>query len=154
MRKPPRPRTARLFERTVVVRGLAQGLGLFALLAALYVGSRLATGSDEFARTLTFTALVLANLPLIYANRAWAVASWRRRGPSNGFFAASAISTLAFLGLVLFLPQARRLFAFAAPDAALMATAAVAALLALLWFEGVKWWLGRAMHQVPAAHGT
>jgi P-type Ca2+ transporter type 2C len=151
MRKPPRPRGARLFERSVVIRGIAQGLGLFALLAALYVGSRLATGSDAFARTLTFTALVLANLPLIYANRAWAVASWRRDGPSNGFFAASALSTLAFLALVLFLPEARRLFAFATPDGALLAMAAGTALLALLWFEGVKWWLGREVRQAPAA---
>jgi P-type Ca2+ transporter type 2C len=151
MHMPPRPRGARLFQRAVVVRGLAQGLGLFALLAALYVASRLMTDSDAFARTLTFTALVLSNLPLIYANRAWAVASWRRHGPSNGFFAASALSTLAFLGLVLFLPQARRLFAFTEPDARLLAMAAAAALLALLWFEGVKWWLGRAARQVPAA---
>jgi P-type Ca2+ transporter type 2C len=150
MRMPPRPRSERLFGRAVVVRGLVQGLGLFALLGALYVGSRLATGSDAFARTLTFTALVLANLPLIYANRAWSGTSWRRHAPSNLYFAGSALSTLAFLSLVLFLPEGQRLFAFVAPDGALLATAAGAAMLALFWFEGVKWWLGRELRQAPA----
>jgi Ca2+-transporting ATPase len=143
--KPRRPE-AHLFDATVLTRGLWQGIGLLALLLAVYAGVRLTANSDDVARAMTFTVLVLSNLGLIQANRSWGPTSWRGPGASNSHFGWISLATLALLGAVLGIPGISRLFAFAPLTPTLLLISASAALLSLLWFEGVKRRLG-ACHQ-------
>jgi Ca2+-transporting ATPase len=95
------------------------------------------------ARAMTFTVLVLSNLGLIHANRSWGRMSWRGPGASNRHFGWISLATLALLGGVLGVPAIRRLFAFAALTPTMLLIGAGVALMSLLWFEGVKWRLGR-----------
>ena len=143
MRAPPRRPDARLFDATVLGRGLWQGGGLLAMLLAVYALVRSFTGSDDVARALTFAVLVLANLGLIDANRSWNQASLPGRGGSNRPFGWIAAATVALLACVLSVPAVSRLFAFATPSPALLLAGTCAAGLGLLWFEAVKWGLGR-----------
>ena len=101
MAAPPRAPDARLFDAAVIGRGLWQGIGLLALLLAVYSGARGFTKSDDVARALTFTVLVLSNLALIYVNRSWSSVSWRGPGASNSSFGWITLATLALLGSVL-----------------------------------------------------
>lgn len=69
MRKPPRPRTQKLFSRNLLTAGLIQGGAVFAIIYGLFAAA-LHHGFDaSSARALTFTALIAANLGLIIVNR-------------------------------------------------------------------------------------
>ena len=155
MRAPPRRADQRLFDRAVLARGLGQGLGLLLILAATYAGARLIVPEgpqrDGIARALTFSVMVLANLGLIHANRAWdGVSGWRAHAASNRQFGLIAGATLLVLALVLELPVLARLFSFATPPPALLLAAAGLAALSLAWFEAVK--RGLARRPIPSAH--
>jgi Ca2+-transporting ATPase len=147
----PRSPEARLFDAAVLTRGLWQGTGLLVILLAAYAGVRSFTGSDDMARALTFTVLVLANLGLIQANRSWGRALVRGPGASNATFGWIALATLALLGCVLGIAEVRRLFAFAALPPTLLLAGVGAAAVSLLWFETVKQALG-AMHRTAPPH--
>ena len=150
MRTPPRRADARLFDRAVLGRGLWQGSGLLLLLLTLYAGVGLVGGSEPMARALTFAVLVLSNLALIYANRSWSRVAWHPGAGSNRSFRWSALATLVLLACVLAIPTVSGMFAFARPTPGMLLAGAATALLALLWFEGVKWALGRRRPAAPA----
>ncbi|MEP6503664.1 MAG: cation-translocating P-type ATPase [Betaproteobacteria bacterium] len=141
MKVPPRPQDARLFDRTVLIRGLWQGLGLLALLLGVYATAHQVSKSHGVARAMTFSVLVLANLALIFANRFWNQSALLARGGSNHAFIGIAVATIAVLGAILGVPALSRLFSFAMPSSVMLLAGAGAAVLSLLWFEAVKWCL-------------
>ena len=130
-----RRQDARLFDMEVIGRGLWQGSGLLVLLLAVFAGVHSIAGSDDMARALTFTVLVLSNLGLIHTNRSWGLGSRRSSGESNRYFGWIAAATLALLGCVLGIPAVSGLFAFARPSAPMLLAGVGVALLCLLWFE-------------------
>jgi Ca2+-transporting ATPase len=140
--KPRRPE-ARLFDAQILMRGLWQGGGLLVTLLAVYAGARFMTGSDDMARAMTFTVLVISNLGLIHANRSWGQASWRRAGSSNRYFGWIALITLVLLGAALGIPAISRLFAFVLPTPSMLLGGVGVAAMNLLWFEAVKHPFGR-----------
>ncbi len=143
MNVPPRRQDARLFDKTVLIRGLWQGLGLLALLLGVYVLAREFSKSDDVARAMTFSVLVLSNLGLIFANRFWNQSALLARAGSNPAFVWIAVATVAVLAGILGVPVASGLFSFATPSPAMLLAGVGAAALSLLWFEAVKWGLGR-----------
>nr|WP_315205705.1 cation-translocating P-type ATPase [uncultured Albidiferax sp.] len=143
MAVPPRPADAHLFDRSVLARGLWQGCGLLALLLGVYAGARALTHSDDMARALVFTVLVLANLGLIYANRSWTRPSWRQGAARNRYFGWITAATVLLLACVLGIPAVGRLFAFEQPTVGMLLACGGLAGVGLVWFEGVKWGLGR-----------
>jgi Ca2+-transporting ATPase len=143
MKAPPRRPDARLFDATVLVRGLWQGTGLLVVLLAVFALTRSHSKSDEVARAVTFSVLVISNLGLIFANRLWHQVALPGRGPSNTAFRWIAIAALALLAGVLGIPAVSRLFAFDMPSVPLLLAGLTAAGVSLLWFEAVKWGLGR-----------
>jgi Ca2+-transporting ATPase len=137
----PRRTDARLFDASLLARGLWQGGGLLVLLVALFLLARQAGASDDAARALSFAALVLGNLGLIQANRSWqGNAPWLGRG-MNPHFAWIAMATLALLLVILAIPAIRGLFAFALPSPFLALAGLIAALLAWLWFRTARLFL-------------
>jgi Ca2+-transporting ATPase len=138
MAAPPRKPDARLFDASVLSRGLWQGGGLLLLLLALFGYARAATGSDDMARALTFSALVVSSIGLIFVNRTWSRALVATSVRSNPYFGWMAVGSTAVLAIILYVPAIRTLFAFALPPPSLMAMGMGVALTATLWFEGVK----------------
>jgi P-type Ca2+ transporter type 2C len=139
----PRRPDARLFDAAAIARGLWQGVGLLALLLGTYAMARRTTGSDDIARALTFAVLVLSNLGLIHVNRFWSRAALRAGGPVNAAFGWITAATVVLLGVVLGITAIARLFAFVTPTLPMLAAGVGVAMLALLWFEAVKWGLAR-----------
>jgi len=142
MTMPPRRPDQKLFDKTVMARGLWQGAGLLLLLLAVYAGARAwlpaDAARDDTARTLSFVALVLSNLALIQANRAWGRTGLSGRPESNQQFGWIAAATLLVLGAVLGVPAISRLFSFSSPQPLLLLLAAGVAGLGMAWFEAVK----------------
>jgi Ca2+-transporting ATPase len=147
MRLPPRRSDQNLFDKGVMVRGLWQGAGLLMLLLAVYAVARAwlpaDTGRDGMARALTFVVLVLANLGLIHANRAWGRTALLGNAESNPQFGWIAAGTLVVLGVVLGVPVVSQLFAFVTPPPVMLLAAVGVAVLSVGWFEVVKRVQGR-----------
>jgi Ca2+-transporting ATPase len=141
MRSPPRGPQARLFDTHVLLRGLVQGTGLFAVVLLAYLHARSASGSDEAARALAFVVLVVGSLALIQVNRTWVRPSAKGR-PWNAAFAWIAMATCVLLAVVLLVPAVSSLFAFATPSPALMMMGTGLCLGAFAWFEATKWFVG------------
>jgi Ca2+-transporting ATPase len=150
MRAAPRRPDQRLFDIPVLVRGLAQGLGLLALLCGVYAWSSQQTRSEDVARAMTFTVLVLSNIGLIYVNRSWDSPAWRGRRAANRYFNWMAALTMALLAIVLATPEIARLFSFVLPPAKMLAVAAGGAVLATLWFECVTSMLRHRQSRAPS----
>jgi Ca2+-transporting ATPase len=142
MKAPPRRPDQKLFDKAVMARGLCQGAGLLALLLAVYAGARAWLPADarrdDIARALTFVVLVLSNLGLIQANRAWGRTALLGNAESNRQFGWIAAGTVLVLGTVLGVPAISRLFSFSAPTPILLLAALGVAVLGMIWFEAVK----------------
>jgi Ca2+-transporting ATPase len=138
MRSKPRRSDDRLFDMAVLARGLSQGTGLLALLCGVYLWSSHQTGADDVARAMTFTVLVLSNIGLIYVNRSWDGPIWQGRRAGNRYFNWMGLLTAALLAIVLATPEIARLFSFALPPTRMLLVAAGSAIVATLWFEGVR----------------
>ena len=95
--------------------------------------------SDGQVRTLTFVALVLANLGLIVVNRSWRlsiIGTFReRRNPSVRWILGV---TLTLLAVLVFVPAVRDAFNLGSVRAAELLAPMVAATFSIAWFEGYK----------------
>ena len=138
MHRPPRDPKEPLFGRRILLLSLLQGI--FVLLAALAVlGYALHNGASEnTARALTFSTLVIGNLGLILTNRSWQHTILRtldNRNPALWWVTGGAFS---FLLLALTLPFLREVFHFAPVTPHQLALSFTAGLCSVLWFELYK----------------
>ena len=153
MTTPPRRPDARLFDMTVLVRGLLQGAGLLATLLLSFALARRCGESDSAARALTFSVMVLSNLGLIFANRRWDRRAVRAHPASNSAFWWMALATVVLLGCIVGIPAVGALFSFALPAPGLLAAGALFVALDVAWFEAVTGRLA-ARRQVPRGPST
>jgi P-type Ca2+ transporter type 2C len=139
MRVPPRAIDARLFDTTVLMRGLWQGAGLLAVLVAVFKIAQISHASNEVARALTFFVMVMSNLGLIFVNRYWSQVALNRSAAANRSFTWISLATMVLLSCILGLPEIARLFAFVAPPIPTLVGGIGAVFASVLWFEFVKW---------------
>jgi len=138
MQRPPRPATEHLFNRQMITMSLLQGAGALAILLAIF-GIALNRGQGaEDARTLTFTALVLANLAMIVTNRSWSRSLFGILKTPNAAMWWVVGTAFTVLPLVLYVPMLRGLFHFSTLHASDVALCLGAGVLSLAWFETLK----------------
>lgn len=115
MRRAPRCTDAKIFDRKLLMLGLQQGTVLFALLLAVYQLAQLAGLDVAQARALTFSAMIVGDIWLIFINRSWSLplrTSVRLANPALWWVVTCA---LLMLGLALFVPVMSTLFHFKTP---------------------------------------
>ena len=142
MRRPPRDPAAALFGGGPVTLSVLQGLGILAIVFAIY-GWKLDAAGEAEARGLAFVTLVIADLMLILVNRSWnrsAIAMLRSPNPALWWVVGA---TLGFLAVMIYLPTLNELFRFSVLHLHDLVFAVTAAVLAILWFESFKWWRNR-----------
>ncbi len=139
MQRPPRPPTARLFGSKLLGFGVLQGLSILAIVLSVYLLALRGWKSEDDAVALSFTTLVMANLGLIVANRSWSRVSWMSERPATPALRWVIAGTIAGLGLVLYVPPIRDAFHFSTLHPFDLVICGGAGLLALLWFEVMKW---------------
>lgn len=140
MRQPPRRSDARLFDGALLRRSALQGVGLLLVVLA---GHHLAMAwdpSQDMGRTVAFSVLVLGNLGLIQANRAWGSVGARQGNPAFWWMVAG---TLVLLALALGVPAVAQLFKFAPPTWPMLGLSITLALVAWAWFACVGAWQRR-----------
>jgi len=104
--------------------------------------------NENEARSLAFTALVIANLALVFINRSWTRSLWQTLRLPNAALWRVTAAALLLLAAVLYVPPLRELFRFAplhAPDLIFCITAGV---VSVLWFEVFKRF-GRSRNPEP-----
>src|SRR5450830_1284528 len=138
MHRPPRPPKEPLFGRRVFLISLLQGVVL--LLATLSVlGYALHQGAtEETARTLSFTTLVIGNLSLILVNRSWRHSVFRTFSTRNPALWGVIGGAFTFLLLTLALPILRNIFHFSPISAQQFIFCVLAGLASVIWFELYK----------------
>ena len=138
MRRPPRRLQDPLFGQQMILTGLVQGVGVLAVVLAVYAFV-LSRGLGEFeARMMSFATLVIANLGLILTNRSWTrpiVAMLRVPNPALWWVVGGAA---AFLALALGIPFLRSLFSFGPLHIWELGFIAVAGTTSILVSESVK----------------
>jgi Ca2+-transporting ATPase len=124
MRRPPRDPRAPLFGKRMLALSVAQGLVVMVAVLTLYGFVLRAGVGDAPARALTFTAFMVANVALIFAN-----------GARNRSLLWLLGGVAVFLGLVLSVPRLGTLFQFGAVRPAQLAAAVAAGLASGMWSE-------------------
>jgi len=118
MRRPPRPPEASLFDPGQLLRGVTQGMIVIIVLLGLYAVTLRDHAGDSHARALVFSALVVASLALILANRSWSPRVRDAFRSSNIALRWVIAGALAFLALALHVPILREAFRFSPLHAA------------------------------------
>jgi Ca2+-transporting ATPase len=138
MRRPPRRLEDPLFGRQMILTGLVQGVGVLAVVLAVY-GYVLSSGLGDFeARMMSFATLVIANLGLILTNRSWTrpiLATLHIPNPALWWVISGAG---VFLALALAVPFMRSLFSFGPLHLWELAFIVVAGLISIVISESVK----------------
>ena len=138
MRRAPRPPGASLFDRGTIAFGLLQGSGILAIVLAVFAIALYRGQEAEVARALTFTALVIADLGLIFSNRSRSrnlIATIVTRNLALWWVMGGALS---FLGLVLYVPPLRQLFHFGYLHADDILIAVAAGVVCIIGVEAAK----------------
>ena len=134
MRRPPRAPADRLFGRRVVTTSMALGVILTVVLVSLFALAHHGGLGEATARTLTFSALVLANVALIVTTRTLR----QQPGAANPALRWVAGGAIAFLAVAVAIPGLRAVFRFAPLHAPELAWGAVAVALVVAGFAAVK----------------
>ncbi len=112
MQRPPRERAARIFDKALLLRGLTQGSLLVVLQLGLYVLTQHLGWSTGQSRAITFSAMVLGDIGLIFVNRNSALPWYRAMALPNPALWWVVLSALGMLALALTVPVLRSLFHF------------------------------------------
>ena len=138
MDRPPRRLEEPLFGRMMILTGLIQGIGVLAVVLAVYAFFFLQGYGEAEAKMMSFTTLVLSNLGLIFTNRYLGqsiLATLRIPNPALWWVSGGAVS---FLILALTVPFLRNLFQFAPLQRWEVALVAAAVTVSILIAESVK----------------
>ncbi len=135
MSRAPRNSKEAIVNKSILRVSLFQGLLVLVLTMAVF-GIAKGLGMDANAeRTLTFTALVLMNLSLIFTNRAWSRSAWAILRMPNKALWWIISGALIFLGLIIYVPALYNIFHFEALNFTSIIICVLAAGLSFLIFE-------------------
>ena len=150
MKRRPRTATEPLFNRRTLWVSIMQGFSVLAIVLAVYCISRAQGQSENVARALTFTTLVIANLGLIFTNRSWSKTVVSTLRNKNSALWIVTAGTILFLGLILSVPFLQRLFMFARINIMDVLICVIAGGLSVVWFEVLKVVTQRRRRRQPA----
>jgi len=138
MSRPPRDPKEPLFSRRVLLLSTLQGLGVLAMLLAVF-GACLSRGQGGLeARTLAFTTLIIANLGLMMTNRSWTSSFGTILRAPNAALWWVAGSAVIFLGLAVNVPFLREIFRFTVLHPIDLVICVSAGTGSVIWFEFFK----------------
>ncbi|RJF70338.1 cation-translocating P-type ATPase [Rhodopseudomonas palustris] len=150
MRRPPRNPDRPLFSGALIGWGLVQGLLVFTLVAGVFVIGQSRAMPETELRALTFFALVLSFVCLIFVNRSFSTSILAALRRPNPMLAAVLVIVGGVLGLSLAWPWLRELFRFGPLHGDDLALTAGAALVVLIVLEVIKPLWRRRLGGVPS----
>jgi Ca2+-transporting ATPase len=144
MRRRPRDPKDPLFSLKTIGLSLLQGIIVLASVLAVFAVAMKRGQGEQYARTLTVTTLVIANIGLIFANRSWSRTIISTVGsPNPALWWVTAGAAFALVS-ILFAPFLLNLFHFSALYTEDLFLCLAAGLLSVVWFEVLKVLSGRS----------
>jgi len=137
MKRPPRSSAERLFSMRTIGLAIMQGLSVLAVCIAVFLLAR-ADHSDDAARALMFTTLVVSFIVIILVNRSWTKSVFAMMRVPNTALRWVVLGASILLTVVLVVPFAQRLFHFAPLHSTDLMFSFGSGLVCVLWFELVK----------------
>jgi Ca2+-transporting ATPase len=138
MKRPPRDSKKRMFNRRTLELGVIQGLIVLVTVLSVFVISYNRGPSESYARAMTFTTLIVANLGLIFSNLSWSKNVLHSIFSRNTALWLVVGGTVLFLLLVLYIPALRGVFQMAYLKPIDLTMSVGAGVLSVLWFEILK----------------
>lgn len=138
MDRPPRKLNEPLFGRKAVLVSLLEGLIILTSVLVVY-GLALNSHTENAARALAFTTLVVCNLGLILTNRSQSQSILKTISTPSPTTWWVVGGTAVFLSLALFVPFFRDLFRFDKLHATDLILCLIAALASVAVLETLKW---------------
>jgi Ca2+-transporting ATPase len=153
MNRPPRGRHQRLLRGAPLVHAVTQGVIALGYVLLVYWVANARFADEAHTRLLTFTAVVLANLSLIFFTHAGALRPRKYAPAANLWLWAVVVSTLVVYFALLATPWLRDAFRFSPltwEDSGYVAIATVAFWVALTILNMArKWHHGRSGAAIP-----
>ncbi len=143
MNRPPRDPREPLFGWRTLSLSILQGLSVLAIMVAFYAFFYYRSYPGDQVRTMTYTALIIANLGLILTNRSWTRTVFVTLRQRNAALWWLLGSVAVVLGLVLYVPFLQGLFLFSRLDVMNLLSCLAAGLLSVVWFEVLKVFRGK-----------
>ena len=144
MRRPPRDPKEPLLGRGLLWYSFLQGMAVLIAVAALYFMVLDHGFTEERARAMAFTALVLGNAALILSNRSQSRSIFATLGMPNRALWWVVGGALGGLAVALYFPPMRRIFSFEALAGSDLLLCLLAASSGIVWPELVKLFRVRA----------
>jgi Ca2+-transporting ATPase len=138
MQRPPRDPAAPLFSASLLGWSVVQGVVVLALTASIFLLALDRGMPEQEARSLTFVALVLGIVGLIFVNRSFSasiITAFRRR---NAALRWVMLIVTVMIGVTLLVPFVQRMFRFGPLHADDLAVTVGAGLLAIIILEVLK----------------
>ena len=143
MQKKPRALTGSLFNRRELGIALLQGIAVNAGLVAVYKYAAHKGYSEELARTMVFTTLVMANILLTEVSRSRIYSVFTVVRYKNALIGNILAATAALLVLTLTVPALRSLLAFSQATWGQLFLCMGVAAVSVLWYEIFKYYKRR-----------
>lgn len=138
MKRPPRKPDDPLFDKKTIVLSVLQGIIVLIAVLAVYQLAPLMGETEDQARALAFTTLVISNLCLVYTNRSWSRTVIEMiRTPNSALILVTAGAILV-LGLAIYVPFLASVFKFQPPHLTDLLICVIISIASILWFELLK----------------
>jgi Ca2+-transporting ATPase len=138
MLRPPRDPKARLFDRGML--GMSFVLGATMLLSVLvaYGWALGSSRSAETVRAITFAAIVIGNITLLFSVRSRGRSWTRIHAEPNAALRWIAAAALSAMVAALYVPAIASVFRFSSLDLKELAVAVAAGVIGVIWYEGYR----------------
>lgn len=139
MNEPPRDPTVPLFNASALLLALLEGVGVLIAVALAYHWA-IGNMTEQAARAFAFTALIIANLMLIFSNRSWkggVIAMFRKPNPAMW---GVVIVAVCLLLVILQHPLLQKIFNFAPLSASEILIAMAIGVASVLWYAPLAWY--------------
>jgi Ca2+-transporting ATPase len=143
MQQPPRPMTETFLNWRELGMSILQGLMITAGVLFMYQLTVRNGGTEEQTRTSVFMTLIMANIFLTLVNRSFYYSFITSLRYKNNLLVGILVTTIAILGIMLYVDPVTAFFHLAHPDIVDIAWCTGVAMTSVFWFEIVKWWKRR-----------
>ncbi len=138
MTRPPRDPKESLFGKKIMTLSVLQGIFSLIVVMAVFKAALIFGQSEDSARAIAFTTLIISNICLILTNRSWSRSILASLFVPNKALMAVAAGAAVFLALAIYAPFLQRLFHFGILHPVDFAICFGAGLWSVAWFELVK----------------
>lgn len=138
MNRPPRKLRKSIFSRRMIVLSITQGIIVLIISLGIYGIALFLNKTENEARALAFTTLVIANLCLILTNRSWSGTIVENIQKPNRAMWWIIGGALVFISAALFIPFLQHLFHFDLLHLDDIILSLTAGIFSIVWFELIK----------------